>query len=150
MLWRPGFQAGPWFPMGDLALSSRTFPPLAFAMRNLIIASGLAAILAGCGGTGIPADGNIQSGPEPAEGGISEVPNPNAAMAAKSKTPLATLQHGHVTYMLKCGECHNYMIPKDLDVDEWEDAMPKMIRHAGLATEDEKAVLAYVLAVKAQ
>ena len=119
-------------------------------MRNLIGALGLALIFTNCGGTGIPADGNIQGGPEPAEGGISEVPNPNAAMAAKSGTPLATLQHGHVTYMLKCGECHNYMLPQQVDVDEWQEVMPKMIRHAGLASADEKAVLAYVLAVKAQ
>ena len=56
---------------------------------------------------------------------------------------------GHETDMLKCGECHNYMLPDKIDVDEWEDAMPKMIRHAGLAEDDEKAVLSYVLAVKA-
>ena len=117
-------------------------------MRNLFGTLALAALLSGCGGTGIPSDGNIQTGAEPAEGGISEVPNPTPAMAVKSGTSLERLQHGHVTYMLKCGECHNYMIPKDLDVDEWEDAMPKMIRHAGLAPDDEKAVLAYVLAVK--
>lgn len=108
----------------------------------------LVAILTGCAGTGIPSDGNIQA-EDPAEGGISEVPNPSPAMATKSGTPLDRLQHGHVTYMLKCGECHNYMIPKDLDIDEWEDTMPKMIRHAGLAPDDEKAVLSYVIAVKA-
>lgn len=110
---------------------------------------GMTWILAACGGTGIPADGNIQTGGEPAEGGISEVPNPNAAMAAKSKTPLPTLQRGHETYMLQCGQCHHYMIPAKVEVEDWQDVMPKMIRHAGLAPEDEKAVLAYVLAVKA-
>ena len=118
-------------------------------MRRLIGPAILALLFTGCGGTGIPSDGNIQS-QDPAEGGISEVPNPTPAMAAKSKTSLEKLQHGHVTYMLKCGECHNYMLPKNVDVDEWEDAMPKMIRHAGLAPDDEKAVLSYVLAVKAQ
>ena len=118
-------------------------------MRNLFGTLALAAILSGCGSTGIPSDGNIQS-QDPAEGGISEVPNPTPAMAKKSGTSLEKLQHGHVTYMLKCGECHAYKIPKDLDVDEWEDAMPKMIRHAGLAPDDEKAVLAYVIAVKGQ
>ena len=118
-------------------------------MRNLFGTLALAALLTGCGGTGIPADGNIQS-EDPAEGGISEVPNPTPAMAKKSGTSLEKLQHGHVTYMLKCGECHAYKIPKDLDVDEWEDAMPKMIRHAGLAPDDEKVVLAYVIAVKGQ
>jgi hypothetical protein len=134
----------------NLDLFTVNFRQLASAMRNLIGVFGLAMILASCGGTGIPADGNIQTGAEPAEGGISEVPNPRAEMAARSGTPLATLQHGHVTYMLKCGECHNYMLPAQVDVDEWEDAMPKMIRHAGLASEDEKAVLSYVLAVKGE
>jgi hypothetical protein len=107
-------------------------------------------ILASCGaGGGIPGDGNMASGGDPAEGGISEVPNPNAAMAAKSGKPLSQLQRGHETYMLQCGQCHHYMIPAKVDTEDWEDAMPKMIRHAGLAPEDEKAVLAYVLAVKA-
>lgn len=122
---------------------------LASAMQRWIVLAGVSLVLAGCGGTGIPADGNIQS-EDPAEGGISEVPNPTPAMAKKSGTSLERLQHGHVTYMLKCGECHNYMLPEQVDVDEWEDAMPKMIRHAGLAPEDEKAVLAYVLAVKGE
>lgn len=112
---------------------------------------GIATLLVACGGGGgIPADGNIVTGPEPEEGGISEVPNPSTAMAAKSGTSLEKLRTGHEVYMLKCGECHNYMIPDDLDVDEWEDAIPKMIRHAGLAKEEEQAVLAYVLAVKAE
>lgn len=105
-------------------------------------------VLAACGG--MPGGGGDIVSEDPAEGGISEVPNPTPAMAAASKTPLETLQRGHVTYMLKCGECHGYMLPKKVDVEDWEDAMPKMIRHAGLASEDEKAVLAYVLAVKAQ
>ncbi len=83
-------------------------------------------------------------------GGISEVPNPSPEMARRSGTSLETLQRGHSTYMLKCAECHDYMIPEDLFVDEWEDAMPTMISHAGLESADEKAVLAYVLAVKGE
>ena len=67
---------------GGLRIEPDATAVLACAMRNPIGALGLALILAGCGGTGIPADGNIQTGAEPAEGGISEVPNPNAAMAA--------------------------------------------------------------------
>jgi hypothetical protein len=84
---------------------------------------------------------------EPAVGGISEVPNPTPEMARKSGMPLETLQRGHVVYMLKCAECHVYMLPQDLFVDEWEDALPKMIAHAGLESADEKAVLDYVVAV---
>jgi hypothetical protein len=50
--------------------------------------------------------------------------------------------------MLHCGECHRYKLPQDLDIDEWQTAVPKMISHAGLESVDEKAVLAYVVAVK--
>ena len=104
----------------------------------------------GGGGGGGGGMGDMDTGDDPAEGGISEVPNPSAAMVAASGTPIARLQRGHEVYMLKCGECHVYMLPQDLDVDEWEDAMPKMIRHAGLPGADEKAVLDYVVAVKKQ
>jgi len=110
-----------------------------------------AGLLASCApGAGGAARGEM--GDLPADdggvGGISEVPNPTPAMARASGTPLERLQRGHVTYMLKCGECHEYMLPENLFEDEWEDAMPKMIRHAGLGSADEQAVLDYVLAVK--
>ena len=97
-----------------------------------------------------PVMGDIEAGPEPLEGGIKEVPNPDAAMAGKSGKPLEQLKRGYVTYMLRCGECHRYELPQNLDIDEWEDAMPKMIKHAGLAADDERAVLDYVVAVISQ
>lgn len=104
-----------------------------------------------CGGSAPPAMmGDLPAGDEPAEGGIAEVPNPNPEMAKKSGKPLSQIQHGHVVYMLKCGECHSYQLPEDLDVDEWQDTMPKMIQHAGLEPADEQAVLDYVVAVKMQ
>ncbi len=104
-----------------------------------------------CGGTGTaPELGDIPAGGEPAEGGIAEVPNPSEAMAKKSGKTLAQIQRGHEVYMLKCGECHMYQLPQNLDVDEWEDAVPKMIKHAGLEPVDEKAVLDYVIAVKTE
>ena len=105
--------------------------------------------LVSCGGIGgAPELGDMEAGGEPAEGGIKEVPNPSASMAAKSRKPIGQLQRGHEIYMLKCGECHVYQLPQNLDVDEWQEAMPKMIRHAGLDSADEKAVLDYVVAVK--
>lgn len=122
-------------------------------MRSILWAAGLlaggmmTACVPGAGGAGSGAMGDLTT-EDPAEGGISEVPNPTPAMAKASGTSLETLQRGHVTYMLKCGECHNYMLPDNLFEDEWEDAMPKMISHAGLESADEKAVLSYVLAVK--
>ncbi|MBK1818436.1 hypothetical protein JIN84_22650 [Luteolibacter yonseiensis] len=117
--------------------------------RIWMVAVPCAWLMAGCGGVGsAPNLGDIPAGDEPAEGGIAEVPNPNPAMAKKSGKPLSQLQRGHETYMLRCGECHRYMLPQNLDVDEWQDAMPKMIKHAGLESADEKAVLDYVVAVK--
>lgn len=102
-----------------------------------------------CADTSPPPElGDIPAGGEPAEGGIVEVPNPNAAMAKKSGKTLSQIQRGHEVYMLKCGECHNYKLPQNLDVDEWQEAVPKMIAHAGLERADEKAVLDYVIAVK--
>ena len=83
-------------------------------------------------------------------GGISEVPNPTAAMAKMSGTPLGRLQRGHEVYMLNCGQCHEYQLPEQVDIMDFEDAMPKMINHAGLPSSDEKAVLDYVVAVKKQ
>jgi len=110
----------------------------------------MALAVVACTAGGGASSGNMGDLPEeePAEGGISEVPNPTPEMAKASGTPLERLQQGHVTYMLNCGECHVYMLPKDLFEDEWEDAVPEMIKHAGLSSSDEQAVLAYVLAVK--
>lgn len=92
--------------------------------------------------------GDLQAGDEPAEGGISNVPNPSAEMASKSGLPLSRLQRGHEVYMLKCGECHDYMLPQNVDLEDWQDALPKMIGHAGLGDAEEKAVLDYVIGVK--
>jgi hypothetical protein len=50
--------------------------------------------------------------------------------------------------MLKCGECHAYMLPKAIDEDRWERKLPKMITHAGLGQTEEQAVLEYVIAVR--
>lgn len=121
------------------------------SIPKLLALLGLMSLLVACGtggGAGAASGemGDIED--DGAVGGISEVPNPSPAMAKASGTPLDQLQHGHSTYMLQCGQCHEYMIPKNLFEDEWEDAMPKMIKHAGLQSSDEDAVLAYVLAVK--
>ncbi len=106
-------------------------------------------LMVSCGQMGKPPEmGDLEAGGEPAEGGIKEVPNPTATMAKKSGKSLGEIQRGHEVYMLHCGECHRYKLPQDLDIDEWETAVPKMIGHAGLASADEKAVLAYVVAVK--
>lgn len=108
----------------------------------------LSVILTACTPTGTGPMGDMNGGDDGSVGGISEVPNPSASMAKKSGKPLGQLQRGHEVYMLKCGECHSYQLPEQVDIMDWEDAMPKMIGHAGLPKSDEKAVLDYVIAVK--
>lgn len=123
-----------------------------FKMRVGIITTLTVLLLAaGCvPGAGGGNMGDMASDDDGAVGGISEVPNPDAKMAKLSGTSLDRLQRGHEVYMLKCGECHAYQLPEHVDIMDWEDAMPKMIGHAGLPKSDEKAVLDYVIAVKKQ
>ena len=118
-----------------------------FSFLILLTAFGLSSA---CGPTGTGSGGTLGDlgGEDPEEGGISEVPNPTPEMASRSGKSLDRLQQGHVIYMLKCAECHGYILPKSLDIEDWEYAMPEMIRHAGLDRADENAVLDYVIAVK--
>ncbi len=113
-----------------------------------IFLSLLAIPFIGCAGGGGQPMGDMAGGDDGSVGGISEVPNPSPGMAKASGTSLSQLQRGHEVYMLKCGECHQYMLPEEVDIMDFEDAMPKMIRHAGLPSSDETAVLDYVVAVK--
>jgi len=113
---------------------------------GLLVSLGL--LVGGCIGGAQPM-GDI-GGDDGSEGGISEVPNPSAEMAKMSGKSLGQLERGHEVYMLKCGECHAYPLPEKVDIMDFEDAMPKMIGHAGLPKSDEKAVLDYVLGVKKQ
>ena len=118
---------------------------------SLIATIGALLLATGCvPGVGGGQMGDMAAGDDGTVGGISEVPNPDDKMAKLSGTSLAQLQRGHEVYMLKCGECHHYQLPEKVDIMDWEDAMPKMIRHAGLPSSDEKAVLNYVIAVKKQ
>ncbi len=113
--------------------------------------SWLAAVAAGCllaacaGGGG--AGGDL-GGADPPEGGISEVPNPNAAMAAKSGKPISRLQRGHELYMLKCAECHSYKLPQNIDVTGWQAGRLKSDCGVDIAGGDTAAVVDYVAAVK--
>jgi cytochrome c5 len=117
-------------------------------VRQFLAVLVVAASFTACAPTGGEPMGDMGGGDDGAIGGISDVPNPSAAMAKKSGKQLGQLQRGHEVYMLKCGECHAYQLPEKVDIMDWEDAMPKMISHAGLPKSDEKAVLDYVIAVK--
>lgn len=82
-------------------------------------------------------------------GGISEVPNPTAAMSQQSGKSLSALERGHEIYMLRCGECHTYPLPEHAAAQDFAKTLPKMIEHAGLESSDCADVLDYILAVKA-
>lgn len=118
------------------------------SQMHFIGAMGAMMLWVGCVPVGGGSMGDMDANEDGAVGGISEVPNPDAGMAKLSGKPLAQLERGHEVYMLKCGECHQYQLPEHVDIMDWEDAMPKMISHAGLPKSDEKAVLDYVIAVK--
>lgn len=105
-----------------------------------------AGMLASCAGGG---SGDIGGG-DPEEGGISEVPNPSPAMAAKSGKPLASLQRGHEVYMLKCAECHNYKLPGNIDIPRWQAGALRTECGSDISGGDTRAVVDYVTAVKAQ
>jgi hypothetical protein len=115
-------------------------------LRWSLLVAALAA--AGCGG----AADNRTSGDLPAgggeTGGISEVPNPTPAMAARNKSPLRTLERGHEVYMLRCAECHSYQLPDKFGPEAWRAAMQGSGDHAEIAADDRQAVLTYVLTVR--
>ncbi|MCF7730774.1 MAG: cytochrome c1 [Akkermansiaceae bacterium] len=111
------------------------------------LAAAAGCLLVSCAGGGGSGD---LGGADPPEGGISEVPNPNAAMAAKSGKALGQLQRGHEVYMLKCAECHNYKLPHQIDVPRWQAGRLKSDCGASLAGGDPQAVVDYVTAVKSQ
>lgn len=105
----------------------------------------------GCGGPGGGGGANpgaLSGGEDPAEGGISEVPNPRAAMAAKSGKSLAQLQLGHEVYMRKCGECHAYQLPQHIEVAKWNAGKLKTDCGSDLGSAEVRAVVDYVSAVK--
>lgn len=103
---------------------------------------------AGPGGGGGGKQGDQGGGGDPEEGGISEVPNPHPAMAAKSGKSLALLQRGHEVYMLKCAECHAYKLPRNIDLGRWRAGRLKSDCSSDLGSAQVQAVVDYVSAVK--
>lgn len=73
-------------------------------------------------------------------------PIPDAAMATRSGTKVTTLQQGHAVYLAHCGRCHEPILPKDVSKEDWHVVAPGMAWNAGISTDDEKALTAYLLA----
>jgi hypothetical protein len=75
-------------------------------------------------------------------------PVPDAAMSARSKVTMATLQRGHAVYLAHCGRCHEHILPEDVSRSDWHVVVPGMAWNAGISEKDEKALTAYILAAK--
>lgn len=111
-----------------------------------LMAAATGFLLVSCAGGG-GATGDL-GGADPLEGGISEVPNPNPAMVAKSGKPIGQLQRGHELYMNRCAECHAYQLPQKIDITRWQSGRLKSDCGSDLASGDTRAVVDYVSAVK--
>lgn len=73
-------------------------------------------------------------------------PVPDAAMAARSGVPAATLQRGHGVYLAHCGRCHESVLPADVSREDWHVVVPGMSWNAGITAADEAALNAYIQA----
>jgi hypothetical protein len=66
-----------------------------------------------------------------------------------SRSSSELLERGYIVHQQKCAKCHPFENPAHYDEDELiEDIMPDMAEKSKLDAADEKAVLAYVLAVR--
>jgi hypothetical protein len=79
-----------------------------------------------------------------------QAPAPTQAMAEASGKGLDRLQRGHSVYLLKCGECHEAMMPDDVSKDDWHVVVPGMAWNAGISEAEEEAVLDYIFAAKSR
>jgi hypothetical protein len=66
-----------------------------------------------------------------------------------SRSSSELLERGYIVHQQKCAKCHAFENPAHYDEGELiEDIMPDMVEKSKLDAADEKAVLAYVLAVR--
>ena len=99
------------------------------------VLSGAVLVVAACAG-----------GDDPSHGGVAPVPT--AAMAAKSGQSLETVGQGYWVFQRKCTECHEAKLPADPHEAGWHAIAGGMAWNAGLMKSEEKALLAYIGAVK--
>ena len=111
-------------------LSVGRFPTL---LRPANLISVLLFLLAGCADTTPPAV------------------TPELAARASSKTlTVAQLQHGRRLFASRCIECHTLPVVNAHEKTEWPCLVDWMAKRASLKREERDAVLAYILAARAQ
>lgn len=79
-----------------------------------------------------------------------KAPIPSAAMAQRSGVKLEKLGEGYSLYIVHCAQCHELQMPKDMKNEEWHTILPGMAWNAGLKPDQEKTLLAYLLAATEQ
>ena len=68
-----------------------------------------------------------------------------------TRAPVTQLERGYAVHQAKCAKCHPFENPADYDAGELtHQILPVMARKAKLDAVDEKAVLAYLLAARAE
>ncbi len=107
-----------------------------------------AVVLLSCGAGGGGGGMGDMGGADPPEGGISDVPNANQEMVARSGKPLARLQRGHELYILNCGQCHKYRHPRVIDVPAWSAGRLRSDCGVDIGAEDQRTVVDYISAAK--
>ena len=75
-------------------------------------------------------------------------PVPSVEMAQVSGVPLDDLQFGRAVFVSNCTRCHEPMMPRDVSTEDWHVVVPGMAWNAGISSEEEDAVLRYILAAK--
>jgi hypothetical protein len=68
-----------------------------------------------------------------------------------ARAPMSQLERGYFVHQAKCAKCHPFENPADYAAGELaHEIMPVMARKAKLDSADATAVLAYLLAARAQ
>lgn len=96
-------------------------------------------MLAGCQSTG--------------GGGAATAPPVDAAMAQSGRgqhADLAVLQSGRALFVGRCARCHALPSIPEHTAAQWPGIVGKMAKRSGLKPDQRDAVLAYVLAARAQ
>jgi cytochrome c5 len=71
---------------------------------------------------------------------------PKLTVATAPEPTDPALARGHDVFAAKCNRCHGYPDPSAVSEAEWPEVVQEMGEKAGLADDDRKAVLAYLVA----
>ena len=62
----------------------------------------------------------------------------------KDEALLAELKEGRKTYVQKCGNCHNLILPEKFTKSKWEKELDEMQRRANLTDKEKASILKYL------